>query len=332
MSTYNIREKFSYVISSSNIEYIRNYNFNSSTITDIPLFMANSDDVIPITVNITTTRPWVAIVDPTTGANLKYPAGNVVLEPSSSKVVLVKIDLPPDIESIAETVERPNISLDIKSGSFPIVLVTQTTGSASGSGTPNTTQSIDDRKNSIVTAQQEYILSVGEKIKVDLTVYDKNGDPDTKSAVLWRVIGSKEPTKDIEKINATGNVATSRARKVVKINSPIDSKSKKRISYPRTVEGVAPGTAYVLLTAVKDVNASLPRSLDVNYDNNTFTPTKDIGKRTLIKFTVINSLPNEDESITVSGSRTTTITTAAGSVTPPIPPINDEIDAEDNTL
>ena len=329
MSIYNIREKFSYVISSSNIEYIRNYNFNSSTITDIPLFMANSDEEIPITVNITTTRPWVQVVDPTTGANLKYPDGNVVLEPSSSKVVLVKIDLPPDIESIVETVERPNISLDIKSGSFPIVLVAQTSGSGSTPGTPDVTQSIDDRKNSIVTEQQEYILNVGEKININLTVYDKNGNPDTKSAVVWRVVGSKEPTKDIEKINATGNVATSGARKVVKINSPYDSKSKKRISYPRTVEGVAPGISYVLLTAIKDVNAALSPSLQVNYDNNTARITKQVGKRSLIKFTVIDGSPNEDITTTVSGSRTTTIT---GSVTPPSRPIIEESDVEDTTL
>jgi len=95
MSTYNIREKFSYIMTTSSLEYIRNYNFNTTTITDIPLIMSNSDTEIPITVNITTTEPWVQVVDSTTGFSLKYPQGNVVLEPSSSKTVLVKIDLPP---------------------------------------------------------------------------------------------------------------------------------------------------------------------------------------------------------------------------------------------
>jgi hypothetical protein len=121
MSTYNIREKFSYVIATSSVNYVRNYNFNSATVTDIPLAMANSDESVPITVNITTTQPWMQIVDPTTGKDLRYPSGNVVLEPTSSKVVLLKLDLPPEIESIPETTIRPFINLDIKSGSFPIL-------------------------------------------------------------------------------------------------------------------------------------------------------------------------------------------------------------------
>ncbi len=100
MSTYNIREKFIYALATSSIEYIRNYNFNTSTITDIPLALGNTDTEIPITVNITTTVPWIQIVNPTTGANLKFPSGNVVLGPTSTSVVLVKVDLPPEIENV----------------------------------------------------------------------------------------------------------------------------------------------------------------------------------------------------------------------------------------
>lgn len=127
MSTYNIREKFTYALATSSIEYIRNYNFNTATVTDIPLAMSNSDTEIPITVNITTTVPWIQIVNPTTGANLKFPSGNVVLGPTSSSVVLVKIDLPPEIENVPSSSIYPDISLDIKSGSFPITPVTTTT-------------------------------------------------------------------------------------------------------------------------------------------------------------------------------------------------------------
>jgi len=72
MSTYNIREKFTAVLATSSIEYIRNYNFNTTTVSDIPLTMANSDTAVPITVSITTTVPWIQIVNPTTGANLKF--------------------------------------------------------------------------------------------------------------------------------------------------------------------------------------------------------------------------------------------------------------------
>lgn len=133
MSTYNIREKFTYALATSSIEYIRNYNFNTATVTDIPLVMSNSDTEVPITVNITATEPWIEIVNPTTGANLKFPSGNVVLGPTSNSVVLVKIDLPPEIENRPETVIYPNINLDIKSGSFLITSSqnanAQTTGS-----------------------------------------------------------------------------------------------------------------------------------------------------------------------------------------------------------
>lgn len=138
MSTYNIREKFSYTITTSSIEYIRNYNFNTASISDIPLSMANTDTEVPITVNITTTEPWIQVVDPITGANKKYPNGNVVLGPTSSSVVLVKIDLPPEIENLPSASIYPNISLDIKSGSFPISTTTSTTGSSMKEASDNT--------------------------------------------------------------------------------------------------------------------------------------------------------------------------------------------------
>lgn len=148
MSTYNIREKFSYVMTTSSIEYIRNYNFNTSTITDIPLIMANSDTAVPITVNITTTQPWIQIVDSTTGVSVKSPEGNVILEPSSSKTVLVKIDLPPEIENIPQTVIEPSINIQLLSGSFPITS-SQTTQQT-------TTQEESDRTNT-----QEQTTSTG---------------------------------------------------------------------------------------------------------------------------------------------------------------------------
>ena len=136
MSTYNIREKFSYTLASSSIEYIRNYNFNTATVTDIPLSMTNFDTEVPITVNITTTYPWIKVVDRVTGTSLKYPEGNIVLAPTSSNIVLVKIDLPPEIENIPETVVTPTplINIQLLSGSFLITssqgTTEQTTDSA----------------------------------------------------------------------------------------------------------------------------------------------------------------------------------------------------------
>jgi hypothetical protein len=161
MSTYKIRDKFSFVLATSSIDYIRNYNFNTATVSDITLAMANSDEQIPITVNITTTEPWIQIVDSVTGVDKKYPRGNVVLNPTSSATVLVKIDLPAEIENIPESTIYPNISLDIKSGSFPIV--------APASGDTNT---------GIVVNEDIIFLNVNESTQLEFTIYDENGNPD----------------------------------------------------------------------------------------------------------------------------------------------------------
>lgn len=313
MSVYNIREKFSYVIATSSIDYIRNYNFNTSTISDIPITMANSDEEIPITVNMTTTEPWMQIVDPVSGNDLKMPNGNVILQPNSSAVVLLKIDLPAEIENVSETVIYPNINFDIKSGSFPIVLPSQTSGPTQ----TNTTQSIEERKNRIITAQEEYVLDIGERISVNLTVYDNDSNQDTKSRVLWRVTGTQVPPKDIEEIIRTENVSLTSAKQVVVINSPYDSKAKKRIWYPRTVVGRNPGTVYVLLTAVEDK----PKG------------AKQVGKRTLIKFTVTNKLfRGNPQAIVTAPTTGSTVISVTGSASPPPPPPVDQDDVvEDGT-
>jgi hypothetical protein len=184
MSTYNIRENFSYALATSSIEYIRNYNFNTTTVTDIPLAMANTGTEIPITVNISASVPWIQIVS-TTGANLKYPNGNIVLGPTSTSVVLVKIDLPPDIENIPDTVIHPNISLDIKSGSFPIIPLSN---------------GATDTRNTIVASQNVYTINIGEQVEVDITVYDADGNPiDSVPDIIWRsndtsIVQVVEPT------------------------------------------------------------------------------------------------------------------------------------------
>lgn len=167
MSTYKIREKFSFVLATSSIDYIRNYNFNTSTVSDITLDMTNSDEQIPITVNMTTTVPWIQIVDITTGNSLKYPQGNVVLQPTSSTTVLVKIDLPTEIENIPESTIYPNISLDIKSGSFPIVPPTRG----------------GNKNNRIVVNEDVVFLNVNGLTKLEFTIYDENSNPDLSVGV-----------------------------------------------------------------------------------------------------------------------------------------------------
>ena len=212
MSTYNIREKFSYVMTTSSIEYIRNYNFNTASVSDIPLSMANSDIEVPITVNLTTTEPWIQIVDPITGADKKYPNGNVVLQPTSSAVVLVKIDLPPEIENIPESVIYPNISLDIKSGSFPII-------------SPTSAQ--QNLKNTITVSQTTYTIDPGERVQVDITVYDINGDPEKDANVIWRSINMS----------------------IVQVEEPENTQIDYNPYTPRIIRGISPGETTVTITA-----------------------------------------------------------------------------------
>ncbi len=211
MSAYNIREKFSYAIASSSIDYIRNYNFNSATVSDIPLSMANSDSEIPITVNMTATVPWIRIVDPNTGNNLRYPTGNVVLQPSSSAVVLVKLDLPSDIENTPESILYPNINLEIKSGSFPIILPSST-------ALP---------KNVIVTQNDIYTIDVGERVEVNICVYDIDGNQDTSAIVEWK----------------SNNMS------IVQVEPPQNTQVDYNPYTPRIVRGISPGQTTVVVDA-----------------------------------------------------------------------------------
>lgn len=220
MSTYNIREKFSYVLTTSSIEYIRNYNFNTATVSDIPLVMNNSDETVPITVNITTTLPWMQVVDPISGVNLKFPSGNVVLNPTSSKVVLVKIDLPPEIENLPSASIYPNISLDIKSGSFPII---------------PPTSSQQNLKNTITVPQTTYTIDSGERVQIDITVYDETGLPEKDANVIWRSINmSIVQVEELENTQIDYNPYT-----------------------PRIIRGISPGETTVTITAGPERKTSI---------------------------------------------------------------------------
>jgi hypothetical protein len=161
MSIFDIRQVFTASIASSSINYVRNYNFNQATITDIPIILTNGGPDIPITVNITTTEPWMQIVEPNTGLDLKYPNGNVVLGPTSSKEVLLKIDLPPSIEEIPETTIRPNIIFELKSGSFGIVPTT--------TGTQGTSPKSNKR---LVISTDNITLAVGQTVTINYTIYE----------------------------------------------------------------------------------------------------------------------------------------------------------------
>lgn len=171
MSVYNIREKFSYNLATSSLDYVRNYNFNTTTVSNIPLLLRNSDETLPMTVDMTTTDSWLRIVDPQSNKDLRYPSGNVVLPPSSSKLVYVKIDLPPNIEEIPETVIYPSITFNLTSGSNLIV-------------TPNETQG---KPTNALIVPANINLQIGETQLIVIKVYDSTGVEEDGGQVDWTV-------------------------------------------------------------------------------------------------------------------------------------------------
>jgi hypothetical protein len=171
MSVYNIREKFVYNLTTSSIDYVRNYNFNTATVTNIPMLLTNLDDTLAMTVDMTTTDSWLRIVDPQTNKDLRYPSGNVVLQPSSSQLVYVKLDLPPDIESRPETVIYPSITFNLTSGSRLIVV-------------PETTQG---KPQNIIIAPTDINLNIGETQVVTIKTYDVTGNEEDGGQVEWKI-------------------------------------------------------------------------------------------------------------------------------------------------
>lgn len=141
----NVIRDFSYTISSSSISYVRNYNFNPTTVTPINLTLINKNSVVPLTVDISASNPWMTIIDPVTNTSVVTPAGNVVLPRSSSKVVLIRLDLPADIEAIRSEVSVPvSMSFYIQSGSFPKTPSTSTSGTSGTNGTSGQTSTVED--------------------------------------------------------------------------------------------------------------------------------------------------------------------------------------------
>lgn len=172
-NTINVRKAFSYILESSSINYVRNYNFNAATVTDLRLFLANSDATTPLTVDISASVPWIRVTDPSTGKDITFPSGNVVLPPSSSTTMLLKIDLPPEIEAIVETAIYPDLHFRVVSGSNPRETVTTTTATA----TKNTVVVTSDIVRIFVNEQSEKIIA---------SVYNVNGELESSPIINWR--------------------------------------------------------------------------------------------------------------------------------------------------
>jgi hypothetical protein len=165
MSLFDIDKVFTAIFPTRSIEYIRNYNFNNTTATQLPLVLNNTSTEVPITVNMSASAPWVSIRDPQTAVNLLYPNGNVVLAPTSSKTVVVIVDLPSDIENRPGTITlRPEVLLDIKSGSFPIVRPVD-------APPPSQTERI-------IVSNDTVLVNVNGTTSLEFTIYDENAVPD----------------------------------------------------------------------------------------------------------------------------------------------------------
>lgn len=143
LANINVVRDFSYTIASSSLSYVRNYNFNTSTLTPIQVVLQNKSANIPITVDISASHPWLQIREPGTNKNLVTPNGNVVLTPTSSKLVNLNVDLPPEIEALGDTSLQISMSFYLRSGSYPIITETTSPGTP-GSNIP---QFSFDREN-----------------------------------------------------------------------------------------------------------------------------------------------------------------------------------------
>lgn len=120
LTNINVLRDFSYTIATSSIVYVRNYNFNTATNTPIPVLLQNKNTQIPITVDISASNSWVTITNPTDNRSVVTPQGNVVLPASSSKTVVMNINLPPEIETLSDPSLQVSMSFYVRSGSFPI--------------------------------------------------------------------------------------------------------------------------------------------------------------------------------------------------------------------
>ncbi len=164
----NVKKAFAYALESSSINYVRNYNFNVATVTDIRLNLFNKDQTTPITVYMSGSVPWVKIKN-SNNTDITFPKGNVVLQPSSSQTVLVQIDLPTEIEAVETIAVYPDIRFRVVSGSFPIT---------SAPPPPNT--------NAIVLNQDLVRIEVNKQSDlIEAYVYDANGVLEASPEVVW---------------------------------------------------------------------------------------------------------------------------------------------------
>lgn len=170
----DVTKAFSASLSTSLLEYIRHYNFDANTSSDITINMQNSDEETPITADITIDPDydWINIVD-SRGRSVKSPVGNIVLQPSSTDTARMLIDLPPEYDT-SDISDKLNVEVvfKLRAGSHPV---------------KNTTTRVAntivfngyDADNPVV------IVRKGGSVSIDVTVYNNIGLPISPSSIRW---------------------------------------------------------------------------------------------------------------------------------------------------
>ena len=120
MSAFNANNAFSYSFPTSSINYVKNYNFNDSTTSNLDLVVRNLDKDGSITVNISTSKPWITIIDSASRQNVTYPTRNIILEKNTSRNLQVVVSLPPSIDSLQSARLNEALVFNIVSGSVPV--------------------------------------------------------------------------------------------------------------------------------------------------------------------------------------------------------------------
>lgn len=221
---YNILEKFSYAFTSESIEYIKNYNFNSSTVTDIRIQMANSDNSIPITVNMSTSVPWMRLRDAQTGRTVQSPLANLVLQPTSSATVLLRIDLPPDIDSLESASIDTEITFDIESGSFLRIAPEDI--------------STDVVPKSIISVPAQVSLTPGQNQILSIRTYGDDGALENAGQIEWKI----------------DNMSIVQIVSYDDANIPTPADDGNEVVASKVIRGLTPGTTTITYTDPTNVS------------------------------------------------------------------------------
>lgn len=172
MSLVDVNKIFTYSFPTSSIDYVKNYNFSSNTVSNLPLTIGNSSKEFPITVNITSSKSWIRVLEATSYQPVMTPAANIVLQASSSRNLLVSIDLPSELDNAWEASVFENLIFDIVTGSNSIVSAT----------------SNRQNRNKIVPDEDIVILNRNETKKLSIKVYDDSGVEMSGDTAIWNVI------------------------------------------------------------------------------------------------------------------------------------------------